>query len=289
MHAIEINKLKKYFGHIRAVDDISFEIPAGQIFGFLGPNGAGKTTTIRCMLNMIHPTSGAISILGMDSQAESVALKSKLGYLPGEIHLHDNWSGQDHIDFVRKLKRLPDNLDRIISDLNFDPSIKTRYLSLGNRQKLGLILALMGDPEVLLLDEPVLGLDPLHQNLVFEMINKANSRGATVFMSSHNLNDVEIMCNRVGIIKAGKIVAVEEIQKLKQKQIYKVAVRFRGPIPKGIFEDNNISVTRESSDWLEMDVRSDINQLIEKLSQCEVTDLKINHASLKSIFMEYYE
>ena len=228
MPAIEITNLKKYFGTTKAVDDVSLAVEEGEIFGFLGPNGAGKSTTIRCLMDILRPLDGSVRILGLEARRDSVALKKRIGYLPGAIRLKDNWNGRDYIKFVRRLKACDDNSDELVRRLDFNPLIKARHLSLGNRQKLGLILAFLGEPELLILDEPTLGLDPLFQNTIYEMISEANQRGVTVFMSSHNLSDVEKICKRVGIIKEGKMVAVESISALKQKRIYRITAGFEG-------------------------------------------------------------
>ncbi|HDS01448.1 MAG TPA: ABC transporter ATP-binding protein [candidate division Zixibacteria bacterium] len=289
MAAIEIKNLKKHFGPTRAVDGISFDVEKKEIFGFLGPNGAGKTTTIRCMMDFIRPTDGSVSILGIDSRGAAVELKNKIGYLPGTVRLYDKWTGEDHIDYVRRLRKCNDNARDMAKFLDLDISVKTRHLSLGNSQKLGLILALMGDPEILVLDEPTLGLDPLFQDSVYELLKKANSEGKTIFMSSHYLGDVERICDRVEIIKEGKLVAAEGVRDLKQKRIYKVQAFFAGSFDRNAFEIEGVEITSETSESLSMDVKGDINPLIARLGNFELRDLQIEHASLKDIFLEFYE
>lgn len=289
MAAIEIHNLKKHFGLTRAVDGISFDVEDGEIFGFLGPNGAGKTTTIRCMMDFIRPTDGSVSILGLDSREKSVMLKQNIGYLPGAVRLHDKWTGRDHIDYVSSLRKCKNDTSELVKFLDFDDSVKTRHLSLGNRQKLGLILAFMGDPEIFILDEPTLGLDPILQNSVYELFRKANTEGKTIFMSSHNLTDVEQICHRVGIIKEGRMVAAESMRDLKKKRMYKVKAIFAGKFDRSAFKIESVEITGEASDSLEMDVKGDINPLIERLRNFELKDLQVEHASLKDIFLEFYE
>lgn len=289
MPAIEITNLKKYFGKTRAVDGVSLTVEQGEIFGFLGPNGAGKSTTIRCMMDIIHPLDGDIRIFEQDAHRNSVELKRRIGYLPGAIRLKDSWSGHDYINFVRKLKSCPDNSGELLKRMNFNPVVKTRHLSLGNRQKLGLILAFLGDPELLILDEPTLGLDPLFQNIVYEMISEAGQRGATVFMSSHNLSDVEKICRRVGIIKLGRMAAAESISTLKEMRIYRVQAGFEGHIDKAVFELEGVTLVNSGEDFLELEVKGDINALVSRLSAYKLYDLQILHASLQDIFMEFYE
>jgi len=209
MSVIKVNSLKKYFGKTKAIDDISFNVEKGEIFGFLGPNGAGKTTTIRTMMDFIRPTGGEIKILGLDAQKDTVELKKKIGYLSGELRLYKKWTGQDHINFVKNLHGDGDIAENIAKRFGFDPSLKVKSLSSGNRQKLAIVMAFMSKPEVLIMDEPTNALDPLLQNEMYELIEEVAEKGTTVFMSSHNLSEVDRVCSRVGIIKEGKMVTTE--------------------------------------------------------------------------------
>ncbi len=207
MEVIRVENLRKYFGKVRAVDGISFAVKKGEIFGFLGPNGAGKTTTIRLMMGFLRPDAGKIRI----------PRKESIGYLPGDVRLYANWTGQEHIGFVEGLRGRCPYVKQLREKFVFDERQKVKNLSLGNRQKLGLILALMHEPEVLILDEPTLGLDPLLQNTIHEILEEQAAKGGAVFMSSHNLYEVERVCNRVGIIREGKIVAAETIPEERKK------------------------------------------------------------------------
>ena len=227
---IQIENLEKHFGLTKAVNGVSFEVKKGESFGFLGPNGAGKTTTIRCLMDFIRPSKGSITIFGLDAHKESVKLKQKIGYLPGNVKLYSKWTGYEHFSFVQDLRGKSKNLDELVQKLNYDPSIKFGNLSSGNKQKLGLILALMNEPELLVMDEPTVGLDPLLQNAIYQIINELKSNGTTVLISSHNLPEVEKICDRAGIIKQGKMVAIEDINDLGQKRLHKVEVRFTGQI-----------------------------------------------------------
>lgn len=289
MSAIEVKNLKKYFGKVKAVDDITFSVEKGTVFGFLGPNGAGKTTTIRCMMDFIRPTEGRIAILGKDAQKNSVELKKKIGYLSGAIQLYDKWTGQDHIDFVRKLNGNKDISKELMAQLDFDPTIKAKQLSSGNRQKLGIILALMMEPELLILDEPTLALDPLLQHIIYELLIEATKRGTTIFMSSHNLAEVDRICNQVGIIKKGKMAAIESIKSLKEKRMYTVTIYFNEPVDRNIFTGDGIQINKELTDGLVLNVKGDLDPLINKLSKFDLKDLEITHATLEDIFLEFYE
>ena len=289
MSVIEIKNLKKYFGKIKAVDDISFDVEKGEIFGFLGPNGAGKTTTIRCMMDFLRPNGGEIRILGKDARQGSVYLKSKIGYLSGTVELYDKWTGNAHVNFIKKLNRGKDRAEELFKIFNFDPSMKAKKLSSGNIQKLGLIMALVCEPEILILDEPTTGLDPILQNEVYKLLDELTKNGTTVFMSSHNLAEVEKVCTRVGVIKQGKMVAIESILSLKAKKIYTVTVNFAEQYSKDDFILDGIGIQNEFAGTLTLLVKGDIDPLIKKLSTYKIKDLELEHASLEDIFLEYYE
>lgn len=288
MSVLEVKNLKKYFGKTHAVDGVSFDIQKGEIFGFLGPNGAGKTTTIRCLMDFIRPTSGNINIFGQDVKKKSAELKKIIGYLPGNIRLYDGWTGQDHFNFVESIRGKSSNLSKLIERLEFDPEIKTKNLSSGNKQKLGLILALMGSPELLIMDEPTLGLDPLLQNTIYEVLEGLKKKGTTIFMSSHNLPEVERLCSRVGIIKDGKIIALEDIEKLHAKRIHIVTAIFSGKFNQDDFNFDGVEVQEVLPDGLIINVKGDINILIKKLANYQLKDINISHATLEEVFLEFY-
>ena len=289
MTVIAAHNLRKHFGKTKAVDGISFSVEKGEIFGFLGPNGAGKTTTIRCMMDFIRPTEGSIDILGKDAQKDAVSLKKMIGFLSGDVRLYGKWTGQTHIDFVRQLNGSEDISARLIKRLDFNPTVKTKQLSSGNKQKLGIILAFMLKPELLILDEPTLGLDPLLQNEIYELLGEMTQSGTTVFMSSHNLAEVDRVCSRVGIIKEGKMLATESIATLKAKKIITVHAHFTHPVEKKEFLTENTELVREFASGLILKVKGDVNPLIKRLSDNTLQDISILPASLEDIFMEYYE
>lgn len=287
--AIEINGLVKHFGKVKAVDGVDFSIEKGETFGFLGPNGAGKTTTIRCIMDFIHPTAGKITILGKDSHLDSVELKGKIGYLPGNVKLHEGWSGKDHIEFVEGIRGKSKIVDDLIQKLDFNPNAKFKNLSSGNKQKLGLILALMNEPEILIMDEPTVGLDPLLQNTIYEILGDLKKKGTTILVSSHNLPEVERICDRVGIIKQGKMVAVETLKELAGKRIHKVEVRFDGKVKLADFKLKGIENMEETPDGLIFDVSGDLNTVVKELAKYKITDLAISHAALEEVFLKFYE
>lgn len=292
MVAIEVRNLKKYFDKVKAVDDVSFSVEKGEVFGFLGPNGAGKTTTIRCFMDFISPISGSISLLTKDPHKDSVFLKKEIGYLPADSHLYTEWTGKEHIDFVALAKRITDRktIDSLVERLNFDTSAKVKHLSSGNKQKLAVILALIADPKLLILDEPTQGLDPIVQNEFYEILRNFQSQGGTVFMSSHNLPEVERICSRVGIIKDGKLITVETIQSIREKSVHSVYVSFFEEIDVNEFKIEGVEVHGHNKDLSEFTfrVKGDLNLLISRISQHKFRDLEVTHASLEEIFLEFY-
>jgi ABC-2 type transport system ATP-binding protein len=293
--AIEISGLKKHFPAtlktkpVKAVDGISFKINRGECFGFLGPNGAGKTTTIRCLMNFLHPSEGEIKILGRDSEKDSVFLKSKIGYLPGNVRLNGSWTGEEHVKFVESVRGESHNARELAKKFELDLSKKFKNLSSGNKQKLGLVLALMSEPEIIVMDEPTVGLDPLLQTLIYEVLEDLRKKGTTILISSHNLNEVERLCDRVGIIKEGKMVAVEPVAKLEGKRLHKIEVRFADKYKKSEFNISGVEGIEEISDGFIIMAGGDLNSLIRAIAKHKVTDLEITHASLEEIFLKFYE
>lgn len=290
MNAISIKNLKKHFGKTKAVDGISFDVQEGEILGFLGPNGAGKTTAIRCMMDFIRPTEGSIEILGLDAQKNSAKLKKDIGHLSSESTLYGSWKGAEHIQFLENIRGISEFDEELIDNLKFDPSKKASALSTGNRRKLGVILALMHQPKLLILDEPTVGLDPFLQNYIYEILRAAVAKGSTVFMSSHNLAEVEKICDRVVVLKEGKIIAVETISALRSKKIYTIYAYFEGNVPKKELTADGAQLIKEFSDGLALKVKGDIKPILTKLSSHKnLKDVDISHASLEEVFMEFYK
>lgn len=287
MNAVEVKNLKKYFGATHAVDDVSFEIHQGEIFGFLGPNGAGKTTTIRTLMDFYRPLAGTITVFGLDSQKDSAEIKKKVGYLPADVQLYDGWTGADHFNFSEKLKGRSQNLSKLISEFNFDPKIKFHHLSTGNKRKLGIILALMHQPELIILDEPTAGLDPLLQKTAYEILTDYQKKGSTIFMSSHNLAEVDRICHRVGVIKDGKLIASETIEALKRKRIHTATIHFAGPFNKADFVSIG-EIQEDLPDGFILDIKGEIDPLIKKLANYQIIDVEITHATLEEVFFEFY-
>ena len=291
---IQVHGLTKSYGKVRALRGIHLEVQRGEIFGFLGPNGAGKTTTIRCLLDMIRPDGGKSLLLGMDPQADPVAVQAFTGYLPGEMQFYDNLtverqlrffsdmrSGGVEWDYVRKLAgRL---------DLDLKPQIKN--LSKGNKQKVGVIQALMHRPNLLLLDEPTSGLDPLMQQEVVGLLREANAAGATVFFSSHIMSEVENVAGRVAIIRAGEIVEVAETEGLTRRSLNRITIRFKRPVEVNMLKSLPGVEILSQADGTQarLQVTGDMERLVQALGQMPILDLETERLSLEEVFLTYYE
>ncbi|MBK7725220.1 MAG: ABC transporter ATP-binding protein [Dehalococcoidia bacterium] len=291
--AIETRGLTRSFGDQVALDHLDLRIERGEIFGFLGPNGAGKSTTIRLLLDFLRPTSGSASVLGFDCRRESVEVRRRTGYLPGELRLYGGLTGNQTVALFTGLRdgRVdPARAKRMAAELELDLTKKASSLSKGNRQKLGVLLALLGQPEVLLLDEPTSGLDPLVQRVVWEMLRREAEHGTTVFFSSHVMSEVEVTCERVGILRAGKLVAVEPVTTLKGRSGRHVEVSFAGTAPPpAVFAAAGVREIRREVSTLEFELAGEIDPLLKALAPYHVVDLRTEQATLDEILLHYYE
>ncbi|GAC1388594.1 MAG: ABC transporter ATP-binding protein [Ktedonobacteraceae bacterium] len=290
---IEIDQLHKAYGKVHAVKGISMRVEQGEIFGFLGPNGAGKTTTIRCMLDVIRPTSGTIHVLGFDAQQDRHALHQRIGYLPGDVRLPGDMSGMQVINYFAQIQGLQPVL---LKDLvvRFDVEMKRplKGYSKGMRQKIGIVLAFMCDPDVLILDEPTSGLDPLLQRTFNEFLLEEQARGKTIFMSSHIMSDVEKVCQRVAVIRRGELVTVEEVEALREKAGQRVTVEFSDTTSVAAGEMAHVpGVTNVvlSKGIYHMSMSGTMDPLIKALSRHEVRRLQVEEAPLEEVFLKFYE
>ncbi|KRF08124.1 ABC transporter [Paenibacillus sp. Soil766] len=291
MHAIEINNLTKTYGNARGITDVSFTIEEGEIFGFIGPNGAGKSTTIRTLLSLIFPTSGSAKIFGKDCIQFAPEIKKEIGYLPSEVFYYDNMRVIDLLkysasfykkDCTKRIKELADIMD-------LDVTKKIDDLSLGNKKKVGIVQGLLHDPKLIILDEPTSGLDPLMQQKFFELLEQQNQRGATILFSSHILSEVQRLCDRVAIIKEGRIVTVEKISTLKENNFKRFKIDTTQELDPHFFRMigvNNIEVQGQTTSFL---FKGNINQVMRKIAQIEIDNLWIEEPDLEEIFMHYYE
>jgi ABC-2 type transport system ATP-binding protein len=290
--AIELRGLAKSYGATRALAGVELSVDSGQIFGFLGPNGAGKTTAIRIMLDLIRANGGSAHVLGFHSQRESMAIRERCGYLPGELRLYENIRGEAFLDLIDSFR--PHKRDRkfrveLCERLALDPTLGIRALSKGNKQKLAIVQALMHRPELLILDEPTSGLDPLVQNEVAALLEDVTRDGRTVFFSSHVLSEVERLSHGVAIIRSGSIVAVEDIAKLKSRSIHVIEVTFASSPPEDAFRSlPGVTELRRDGATLHLQARDGIDALIKAIAQYEVLDLRTEQASLEDTFLAYY-
>lgn len=287
-NVIEIKNLTKYYGKIRGVENLNFEIKKGEIFGFLGPNGAGKTTTIRCIMDFVRPTSGSILVLGMDAQKKSSEIKKSVGFVGGEVSLYEKLTGKEHIEYIEGFKGKAPFVNSLIKRFKFDPKVKVKNLSKGNKQKLSLILALMHEPKILIMDEPTSGLDPLLQNEVYSILEEMKSKDLTVFFSSHIISEVERIADRVGIIKDGQLSRIETIEDLSKKKMRNIEIRFEGEFNISDFKLEGTKRIEEISEGLLINYVGDINPILKKINEYKVADIEISHATLEDVFLEFY-
>jgi ABC-2 type transport system ATP-binding protein len=292
--AIHIQGLRKSYGKIHALRGIDLQVEAGEIFGFLGPNGAGKTTTIRCMLDMIRPDAGTLRLLGVDPQADPVAVQSRTGYLPGEMQYYDNLPSEHQLRFFNDMRGgLADwtYVRQLADRLALDLKQPIKNLSKGNKQKVGVIQALMHRPELLLLDEPTSGLDPLMQQEVLDLIREANLSGTTVFFSSHIMSEVESLAQRVAIIRMGEIAEVTATSNLTHTSVNRLTIRFKRPVDASqlLGLPGVELLTQAGPSCLTLQVTGDMELLIRSLGNLPVLDIETERPTLEEVFLTYYK
>src|SRR3990170_1722210 len=288
---IETEKLTKSYGSHRGIVDVDLSVEQGEVFGFLGPNGAGKTTTIRTLLDLIRPTSGVARVFGIDSTADPVAIHRRIGYLPGEFALYDRLTGAQTLEYFANLRGGVDRTYQasLIERLDLDPGRRFKEYSKGNKQKVGLVVALQHRPELLVLDEPTAGLDPLVQQTFFEILREAVADGATVFLSSHILSEVEKSCDRVAIIREGRIVKLDTVEGLRDLAHHQVELRFAGSAPASAFEAlPGVSDLHADDHVLRMRVAGAITPVVRAAAQYELLDFVSREPSLEETFLAQY-
>ncbi len=288
---IQTEKLTKSYGPFRGIVDVDLAVEGGEIFGFLGPNGAGKTTTIRVLLDLIRPSSGHARVFGIESSADPVAIHRRIGYLPGEFTLYDRLTGAETIEYFANLRGGVDRTysTALIERLGLDPSRRFREYSKGNKQKVGLICALQHRPELLILDEPTAGLDPLVQQTFNQLLFEARAEGRTVFLSSHIISEVERTCDRVAIIREGRIVRVDTIGALRELSAHQVELRFKGDPPLETFAAMaGVSQLVREGPSLRMLVAGPIGPIVSAASRYELLDFVSREPSLEEVFLSEY-
>ncbi|HSM01630.1 MAG TPA: ABC transporter ATP-binding protein [Acidimicrobiia bacterium] len=293
MAAIRTERLRKFYGKARGIVDVDLEVQVGEVFGFLGPNGAGKTTTIRTLLDLIRPSSGTATVLGLDSVEDSMEIRRRVGYLPDELPLWDWMTPRQVLDHLSRLRGGVDTAyrDELIERFQVEADRKVADLSTGNKQKIGLVQAFMHRPELLILDEPTSGLDPLMQQVTYEMIDEAQRDGRTVFLSSHVLPEVERIAQRVGIIRKGRLVEVASVESLKERALRLVEVRFGYPVPgedrlASVDGVSEVSVTAETAT---LKVEGSMDPLVKAIADYEVLVIRTHDTPLEEIFLQLYK
>jgi ABC-2 type transport system ATP-binding protein len=293
--AIETQDLAKNYGEVWGVIDLNLRVEAGEIFGFLGPNGAGKTTTIRLLMDLIRPTRGRATVFGKDCQADAVEIKRTVGYLPGELALWNNLTGRQTLTYLGNLRGGvdPGVINEMAQRLNLNLDRKFREYSRGNKQKVGIVQALMHRPRLLVLDEPTSGLDPLNQQEFFQMVSEAREAGATVFLSSHILSEVERSCDRVGIIREGRMVRTGSVREVVAEKLYHMTLTLAVPASddmKRAFEDlPNVSNVRGADHSLEFVVQGDVGNVLKQATHYPVLTMTSHEPTLEEAFLSYYQ
>jgi ABC-2 type transport system ATP-binding protein len=288
---IHVEHLTKSYGKQRGVVDLTFSVVPGEVFGYLGPNGAGKTTTIRTLLDLIRPTSGSATVLGLDSHRDSVRIHRRTGYLPGEFSLYEQMTGAEYLSYFAQLRGGVDvtYTAELAERFDLELGMKIKSLSHGNRQKVALLQTFMHRPELLVLDEPTQGLDPLMQQEFYRLLAEARADGRTVFLSSHVMPEIERTCDRVGIIREGRLVAVEDIGDLRAKEIRSLEVHFAAPVSAEAFE--GLPGVREVvaiGDAVRITVAGHMDAVVKALAHHEVVDLQSHEPGLEEIFLAFY-
>ncbi len=283
--------LTKSYGTQRGVIDLDFSVAPGEVFGYLGPNGAGKTTTIRTLLDFLRPTSGKVSIFGLDSSAGSVEIHRRTGYLPGDLALYERMMAADYLSHFASLRGGVEwgYVQELAGRLDLRLDVLIRSLSHGNKQKVGLVQAFMHRPELLVLDEPTTGLDPIVQQEFHQMIAAVREEGRTVFLSSHVLPEVERLCDHVGIIRDGRLVAVEDVGDLKARALRTLDIHFARPVPGEAFAGlPSVQQVEVQGDLVHLTVAGHLDAVVKAAAQYEVVDITSNEATLEEIFLTFY-
>jgi ABC-2 type transport system ATP-binding protein len=289
--AIDTTGLTKYYGDQRGVVDLDLDVRAGEVFGFLGPNGAGKSTTIHLLTGQIRPSGGAATVLGLDCWRDRDAVGRRIGFLPGELALYGRLTGARMLDYLAALRGgVPGRTrSRLVDRFAVELDRPIRDLSMGNRQKLGLVQAFMHEPEVLVLDEPTLGLDPVVQRDFQHLVREVRAEGRTVFLSSHSLSEVERVADRVGIIRDGGLVEVAEVSRLKQLAVRRIDVRFALPVgPEAFAGVEGVRRVEVEGHEARIEVEGSLARVMKVAADHEVVDLHVQEADLEEVFLAYY-
>ncbi|MDI3317052.1 MAG: ABC transporter ATP-binding protein [Bacillota bacterium] len=289
MAVIETRHLSKYYGGRRGVEDVSLEVERGEIFGFLGPNGAGKTTTIRLLLGFLRPSGGEARLFGLETRRHGLEIRRRTGYLPSDVSLYPNLRGREVVEFTLATRglRAGRRVEELSRRLDVDLGLPVKQLSRGMRQKVALVAALAHEPELILLDEPDAGLDPLMQRTLEELLREEVARGRTVFLSSHHLAQVEALCHRVAVIREGRVVAVDEVASLRRMRLKRVQASFAQE-PPSLEGLEGVRDVRREGRRLVFHVSGDLRPVLRRLAESELSDLSVEEPSLEEVFLAYF-
>ncbi|WP_243292954.1 ABC transporter ATP-binding protein [Bacillus sp. FJAT-47783] len=286
-----IEQLTKVFPNGKGIFDVSFEIQKGEVFGYIGPNGAGKSTTIRHLMGYMKPQKGKALINGLDCWNDSPTIQKKVGYLPGEIAFLEGVDGLEFLQLLAGMRGLKDytKRDELIERFQFDVKTPIRKMSKGMKQKVGLVAAFMHNPDIFILDEPTSGLDPLMQRQFIELIEEEKNKGKTILMSSHSFAEIDRTADRVGIIKDGKIVAIEDVRRLRtmQRKLFDLTLKRHEDVKKLL--QSGLEITKTNQNQVQVAVQGDYESFIRALSQLRIDSLDVHTQSLEEIFMHYYD
>lgn len=290
--AIVLNELTKHYGKHRGINNLSFSVNQGEFFGFIGPNGAGKSTTIRTLMGLIRPTGGSASIFDLDCHSKASVIARDVGYLPSENSYYENMKVRELLQYTADLYGMDckTKMKELADRLNLDLSRKIADLSLGNKKKVGIVSAIMTSPKLIIMDEPTSGLDPLIQQAFYDILKEENSRGATVFFSSHVLSEVQKLCDRVAILKEGQLIGIQSIKELRESGYKKVSLSAKEAIPRDFFDLSGIANYAETADKTSVSFmyNGNITAIIDKLHLLHLDDVLLEEPSLEEIYMHYY-
>ncbi|MHA6481888.1 ABC transporter ATP-binding protein [Paenibacillus sp. strain BS8-2] len=290
MAVIELNGLTKSYGDARGIVDLSFTVEEGEIFGFIGPNGAGKSTTIRTMLGLIHPTSGSASIFGKDCSTHGAEIKREIGYLPSEVFYYDNMRVKDLLSYSASFYKrdCKARMQKLAERMELDLNKKIDDLSLGNKKKVGIVQGLLHSPKLIILDEPTSGLDPLMQQRFFELLKEENARGATILFSSHILSEVQRLCDRVAIIKEGRLMALEKISDLRENTYKRFKLQSAARLDEADFSLPGVTEWKQEEGGVSFLYKGNINAVNRRIAELDLHNLWVEDPDLEEIFMHYY-
>lgn len=291
MNVIEINQLTKYYGKHRGIENVSFSVEEGEIFGFIGPNGSGKSTTIRTLLALIFPTSGSATIFGKDCIKYGNEIRQDIGYLPSEVFYYEHMKVIDVLKYSASFYKHVDlnRINTLAEAMDLDLHKRIDDLSYGNKKKVGIVQGLLHEPKLIILDEPTSGLDPLMQQKFFDLIRLENKKGATVLFSSHILTEVQKLCHRVAIIKEGTIIKIENIHDMRRDTYKEFTLEFESPLDLNRFKFEGITNLTQEDNALHFLFKGDINQIIKSLQGQTLTNMLVEEPTLETIFMHYYQ